>query len=515
MKTRFITAIVVSMLISRVSFAGVPTADVLNLGPNVLENIQTTLSKVENSQQVVTIQATLSKIGSVKNSVSDFINKQKDVIKKYREKMETYIEEGKKYAEKVKAYAAVAVTVIGVAQSIKENGLDGYLKENAGNIVGDAAKSLGIKDGDKLANIADKAANGDLEGLGKDALGNITTRAGIDTGMVEGAIDQVANGGLNDLGKDVLGNIATRAGIDTGMVEGAIDQVANGGLNDLGKDVLGNIATRAGIDTGMIEGAIDQVANGGLNDLGKDVLGNIGASTGIDTDKIEGSVNNVSGDDIKGSSGDTSSSEGLSVNRRAFIKESSEPLSINSEPKDVSKSFNSSYGYGKIHNKHQLGFANIDSGSKTGQTAEGILIVPESISLNCDVNYEQAIEPGKMDECLKKINTIANSEVTEEIPKGVIDEAAKDIYNGYVEYLTASYFEALSDYNDTLLFKSNQLDPIATTTTSDVDSAWRVAKEMHLVLGERINNLRKLWARNLSMKMYKKYVTSRFANKQE
>ena len=90
--------------------------------------------------------------------------------------------------------------------------------------------------------------------------------------------------------------------------------------------------------------------------------------------------------------------------------------------------------------------------------------------------------------------------------------AYKDIHNGYVEYLTATYFEALEIYNDSLTFKNNELDPVSTTSTSDIDGSWRVAKEMHILLGSRFNKLHKLWSRNLSMKMYSRYVNEKIKN---
>ena len=172
-----------------------------------------------------------------------------------------------------------------------------------------------------------------------------------------------------------------------------------------------------------------------------------------------------------------------------------------------------SFGYGQVQNTYQLHFASLGEGTKTGVTPEGVLIVPESISLRCDsLNYEDATKDKKMDSCLKKMNDIITSEVSEELRKADIDSASKDIYNGYIEYLTATYFEALEIYNDSLTFKNNELDPITTTSTSDIDGSWRVAKEMHIVLGSRFNKLHKLWARNLSMKMYSKYVNEKIKN---
>ena len=185
----------------------------------------------------------------------------------------------------------------------------------------------------------------------------------------------------------------------------------------------------------------------------------------------------------------------------------------------IRQKFKTSYGYGKIQNTNQLSFAflgGIGGGDKTGETPEGFLIVPESASLNCDMlDYEKATKDKKMDECLRKINTVANSMVTEKTTKKQIDDAAKDINNSYVEFLTATYFEALDIYNETLTFKNNKLSPVSTASTTDIDASWRIAKEMHIVLGDRINLLHQLWSRVLAMKVFSKYAAERFANKEE
>ncbi len=189
------------------------------------------------------------------------------------------------------------------------------------------------------------------------------------------------------------------------------------------------------------------------------------------------------------------------------------------------KKFNSSFGYGKLQTSQTLSFAFLDAlGSiggddKTGETEKGVLIVPEPALLRCQqlskekLNYETAIKDKKMDKCLRDINTLAISMVTDKTPKKDIDDASKDMTNSYVEFLTATYFEALEIYNESLTFKNNKLSPVLTTSTSDIDSSWRVAKEMHLVLGDRINLLHKLWSRVLAMKMFSQYASEKFANK--
>ena len=101
MKIRFIVILLSILSISTMSFAGVPTVDILGTPQAFIETVQTTASKIENSKQVLTMQETMSKIGSARSSVSDFINKQKDVANEYKEKMDEYIARGEDYKAKL------------------------------------------------------------------------------------------------------------------------------------------------------------------------------------------------------------------------------------------------------------------------------------------------------------------------------------------------------------------------------------------------------------------------------
>jgi hypothetical protein len=177
--------------------------------------------------------------------------------------------------------------------------------------------------------------------------------------------------------------------------------------------------------------------------------------------------------------------------------------------------FKSSFGYGKLQNITPLSFASLSITNKSNKTPENLMILPKFISMYCELDYEEASTDENMDKCLKKINTIATSSVSEDVSKTQIDEAAKDFHNGYVEYLAATYFEAFEIYNDSLTFKNNELDLFTTTPANDIDASWVLAKEMHAILGERINKLRQLWARTLGMKMYSTYMDERFVEKKE
>ena len=120
MKTRFIVMLLSITIMPSISFAGVPTIDILGTPQAFIETVQTVASKIENSKQVLTIQKNKSKIVTAIASISDFINKQKDVITKYKEKMESYIAKGKEYKAKVEAYKAEALKYVDKAKEIKE-----------------------------------------------------------------------------------------------------------------------------------------------------------------------------------------------------------------------------------------------------------------------------------------------------------------------------------------------------------------------------------------------------------
>ena len=171
--------------------------------------------------------------------------------------------------------------------------------------------------------------------------------------------------------------------------------------------------------------------------------------------------------------------------------------------------FKTSSGYGMIRSVYPLAFAKLSldiSGPKGGITENDVLIVPDSVSMFCDLDYEEASEEGAYDKCLRQINDITLSKVTEEVTKEDIDNARRDISNGQVEYMAAAYFEALDIYNESMTFKNNVVDPIVTADINDVQTAWIYVKEMNQALGTRINNLNRLWARNLGIETYFLYT---------
>ena len=177
--------------------------------------------------------------------------------------------------------------------------------------------------------------------------------------------------------------------------------------------------------------------------------------------------------------------------------------------------FKTSFGYGHAHVSYPLAFASA-LGAAGGETADGVFIFSKSVGLYCDkMTYEQAAEKGVYDNCLKDINTVRGSEITEEVTKKQIDTATNDAYNGYAETLAAGYFEAMEIYNETLTFKNDSIIPVTTSEVSTIEAAWPHVTEIDRILGDPINALSKLYARDLLINNLNLYVNESFEHKQE
>ena len=169
-------------------------------------------------------------------------------------------------------------------------------------------------------------------------------------------------------------------------------------------------------------------------------------------------------------------------------------------------------GYGYLHDSEPLGFASIldTDDMDSNSTEDDVLIVPESLSANglekCALGYKKAIEPEKMNDCLRESNRIKFKMVDRDQKES--EDMARDIENGLLEYYASSFFEAFNIYNDTLTYKTNIYDPVVNQDISTVQDAWKYTKEMSQQLGERINQLAALWSRESSIELYKVYFNN-------
>lgn len=175
----------------------------------------------------------------------------------------------------------------------------------------------------------------------------------------------------------------------------------------------------------------------------------------------------------------------------------------------VRASFKTSAGYGQIKTSAPLAFAQMETNLKGGTAMGNIMIVPRNIFIRCQLDYEQAAEKDKFDKCLKKINDIRMSKISDETTKGMIDEAVDDLYNGYAEMLASGFLEAFEVYNDSVDFYFKQIHPnqeVNNQRAADVSEGWALAKDMNRLLDDRLNEMNKLFARQLLIKGFESYI---------
>ena len=161
-------------------------------------------------------------------------------------------------------------------------------------------------------------------------------------------------------------------------------------------------------------------------------------------------------------------------------------------------SFETSLGYGHVHRSSTLAFAG-GVGIKTGETPEGVVIVPKAISVRCELNYEDAAKDTKYAECLQSINDKAYSQ-DEKVSAEERTDALKDLANSYLEMLASQYFEGLNIYNESFHFKNNEVDPIVNSEITNVRDAWQYARDIDHVVGSRIDLFNKINSRALAVK---------------
>lgn len=186
----------------------------------------------------------------------------------------------------------------------------------------------------------------------------------------------------------------------------------------------------------------------------------------------------------------------LKVNSVSLSRDDNNIVSIMASANTDTK-FKTSYG--SIKNTSILAFAKANISMKTGETAEGIIIVPKALSVICDLNHEQAAEGKNYSECLKKVNDTAYSQ-EEGVSTDQRENALKDIANSYLELLATQYFEGLEIYNESFYFKNHKVDPIVNSEVTDVRAAWQYAKDMNQTVGSRIDVFNKINSRALMVK---------------
>lgn len=568
MKSRLWFVLITSLVIPSICNAqGVPTADVPGTMQAASETTETVKGSTETVEQVKTGQKTMAKMGAAKKSVSDFINKQRDFIQKQAEAIEKHKEKIKKAKETIEAYEAQARQYIndakdkvndakskveGAVNTAKEykdkaeNAIEtakGYAeqaKDVAETAKGAAeaakAKATGTIDAAKeKAGISDNVESPEINDNVTMPESDIsaTTNKLVETTTAQPTRQKIGGGvstSASSAAAGTVGRASTSAAILSGGSASLSNQVASpSSISSVADSTIAKSASLSTVKAPASKAveAENVIVSSDIVNIKKeptnikDIVATKGAIKALQDsdDKIseisgkqavlDSAINNK---DIEATKATSSIIKEKNQLRDAQATEKVPQIEKNKNStikKPTRKTFQTSFNQSTIHNSYPLAFASSMSVDTVGnETMDGTLIVPMSIYLFCGgLNYEKASEEGKYAGCLQKAINIGQRDNKEDAGgKKESQDVSRDIQNASVDYTVASYFDAMNIYNESLTFKNNKLDPVLNSQTADIDGSWRIAKEMHMVLGTRLNILRKLWARELGVVAFSAFI---------
>ena len=541
MKSRFFMLLLGVLAIPAVVRAQIPTLDI----PGTIQaatEVGNTLNNVKESiTQVEQYQKTMSAIGTAKKTVTEFITDQKEKLQEKMEKIQEYKERVEEYKAKAEAYKAEIEDRVNKAKEKIDE-----VKDTV-NEVKDTVTSTVDEAKDKINEVKDQAESikGQVTGAISAAKDKV---AGAKEQMDEACADpeseackqatEAYNQAVTALdAKEQTENSAVASAqaaaaagmaaeiVDTPVTQpsrqpiaGTVAAIAEKAkMTSAATDVSETSAQTAASSTAQHEAvsAADAAVAADMASKADSAAGKTTATSAISAVKAaltQAAESAAKTKDVSAVSQDVSASEqAVKQDANTAVEAVSPTAPLKAAPavqRPTRATFKTSSGYGFAHQTFPLAFASLslDIGeSQGGVTANNVLVVPESISLECNLNFEDAAEDGQMDACLRSINTKALSRVSEDVSKVEIEDAEKALTNGLAEYMAAAYFEAMNIYNESITFKNNVIDPAITAEVPDVQTAWKYALDVSTSMGTRINDLSRLWSRSLATEAYRMY----------
>ena len=171
-----------------------------------------------------------------------------------------------------------------------------------------------------------------------------------------------------------------------------------------------------------------------------------------------------------------------------------------------------------------IDMGNLSGDEKSGTTEDGVFLLPVGLGKCCDLGNDASGE--EIQKCISKFNKarlgssgqqISDEDkyfyqcIRHELNKPDFDDktlpndaayAGQYLLEGYAEYLAANYLDAMGIYNESFIYKEEQIDPVASNETKDIKSAWIAIVEMNRQISHRINEINRLWSREQAARAY-------------
>lgn len=518
MRACFFILLLGAVLVPSSGYAIIPTADIPGTIQAMTEVGHTINNVKETATQVSQYQKTMAAIGTAVKSVSEYIANQKEKLEEKLQKLAEYKEQLEEYKAKAEAYKAAAEEKLNQVQEYKEQAQSAIdsAKETASSLKDNAQAAL-------------DNAKAQATGAWDNAKSQVTGFVDNTKSTLTDAVDQAkAKAGLSSTGvaedtsgmTDSLESPSISSGGEAGsLVDLPVDEPSRQPIVTASEALL---SEETPASTSQISFSKEQANPSNDADVAQSnrQLQSADDSSDLNPTDTEVKTNTAALRSAIKPQATTATTELNGVSRSSTSNSLKLPSQENISPAvqvPTRSSFKSSGVY-RIRQSYPLSFASFSldiANTKGGTTPNKVLVVPESLSLYCGLDYEKAAEEDEFDKCMKEVSAISESPITEEYDEEDIANAERDIYNGLAEYIAAAYLEAFNIYNDSITFKTNMIDPVTTAEMDTVEKAWSYSKEMNRILGTRYNTLNRLWARSLGVQMYKTYAMEKFKEDEE
>ncbi len=463
--------------------------------PSTAKTIKQWFTEVAESKTVVstmqTIQKTSSAIGTAKKSVSEYVLKNKEKIeeklakvKKYKEKAEKYKAEYEKYkkqldeniakAKELKEQAEAGIeTAKETAEAAKDaagSAIDAA-KDKVGGAIDTAKDKVGISsDSEQSENITEPSANND-EGATAEVDNSVNVN------LTPTSSRTAFNGGEGQTVNTVKENTAPVSDISLVLSKDELNT-----FNNLSNKKT--LSAEENTQLNMLKSKISQAQN--LN------------TSGINISKAV--VKAPTNAEIKTIEKNQPTAVKPAVTQPTAVKPAvTQPTAVKpAERMQLRKAFTTS----SLHQAETLMFAKVellnlpDGGTDSNET----VIIPQALAMYCGLNSGDALESGKVDECLLKLNKEKQSA---QLFSG--SDAPKVYNQAMAQYVAASIAEAYKARQDADSFEENFIDAVDFASETTAQDVYDNIVELNKAIDMQMNGLLKVFSSQLAVQSLYNY----------
>lgn len=165
-----------------------------------------------------------------------------------------------------------------------------------------------------------------------------------------------------------------------------------------------------------------------------------------------------------------------------------------------------------LHKTESLMFAKVEMLNLPdgGTDANGVVIIPKALAMYCGLSSGDALEAGKVDECLQKLNKERNSA---QLFSG---SDAPKVYNlAMAQYVAASIAEAYKARQDADSFEEKFVDAIDFAPEPTTQDVYDNIVELNKAIDMQMNGLLRVFSTQLAIQSLYKYRDYAFAPKED